>query len=59
MWEARLQGDRLSFVIVEHLGTEREAGLYFEGRVTATAIEGTARRGVGAAPEVLAWRARR
>ena len=59
VWEARLQGDRLSFVIVEYLGTEREAGLYFEGRVTKDAIEGTARRGVGAAPEVLAWRARR
>jgi SAM-dependent methyltransferase len=59
VWEARLEGDRLSFVIVEHLGTDREAGLYFEGRVTGGAIEGTVSRGVGPAREVLGWRAER
>jgi hypothetical protein len=59
VWEARLEGDRLGFVIVEHLGTEREAGLYFEGRVAGGAIEGTVARGVGPAREVLGWRAER
>jgi len=59
VWDARLEGDRLSFVIVEHLGTAREAGLYFEGRVAGGAIEGTVTRGVGNAREVLRWRAQR
>jgi SAM-dependent methyltransferase len=59
VWEARLEGDRLGFVIVERLGTDREAGLYFEGRVAGGAIEGTVARGVGPAREVLGWRAGR
>jgi len=59
VWEARLQGDRLGFVIVEHLGTDREAGLYFDGQVTGGAIEGTVSRGVGTAREGLVWRAER
>lgn len=59
VWEASLQGDRLSFVLVEHHGTEREAGLYFEGRVAGRVIEGTLTRGVGAARQVHPWRAER
>lgn len=59
VWEPRLRGDRLSFVLVEHLGTDREAGLYFEGRVAGGVIEGTVARGVGPAREVLGWRAER
>jgi SAM-dependent methyltransferase len=59
VWEARLEGDRLSFVLVEHLGTEREAGLYFEGRVAGRVIEGSVARGVGSAREVVPWRADR
>jgi SAM-dependent methyltransferase len=57
VWEARLQGDRLSFVIVEHLGTDREAGLYFDGRVAGRVIEGSVARGVGEARRVFPWRA--
>lgn len=59
VWEARLEGDRLDFVIVEHYGTARESGLYFEGRVAGGAIEGTVTRGVGSAREALAWRVQR
>ena len=59
VWEASLQGDRLSFVLVEHHGTEREAGLYFEGRVAGRVIEGTLTRGVGATRQVRPWRAER
>lgn len=59
VWEARLEADRLSFVIVEHPGTDREAGLYFEGRVAGRVIEGTVARGLGAAREVRSWRAER
>ncbi len=57
VWEARLEGDRLSFVIVEHLGTDREAGLYFDGRVAGRVIEGSVARGVGEARRVVPWRA--
>lgn len=57
VWEARLQGDRLSFVIVEHLGTDREAGLYFDGRVAGRLIEGSVASGVGPARRALPWRA--
>jgi SAM-dependent methyltransferase len=59
VWEARLEGERLSFVLVEHYGTEREAGLYFEGRVAGRVIEGSVARGVGSAREVVPWRAER
>lgn len=59
VWEARLQADRLSFVIVENPGADGEAGLYFEGRVAGGAIEGHVARGVGMAREVRTWRAER
>jgi len=59
VWDARLEGDRMSFVIVEHVGSREEAGLYFEGRVTGHTVVGTVTRGVGAAREVLGWRADR
>jgi SAM-dependent methyltransferase len=59
VWEARLEGDRLRFVIVEHVGAPDEAGLYFEGRVTGHSIEGSVARGVGAARDEQAWRATR
>jgi len=57
VWEARLQADRLSFVIVEQVSAREETGLYFEGRVAGRVIEGKVARGVGAARELLAWRA--
>lgn len=59
VWDARLQADRLSFVIVENPGEDGETGLYFEGRVAGGAIEGTMARGVGAARAERAWRAER
>lgn len=58
-WEARVQGDRLSFVIVERAGTDDEAALYYEGRVAGSHLEGYVARGVGAAREQRAWRAAR
>lgn len=52
VWEARLESDRLGFVIVDN-----DAALYFEGRVRGKVIEGTYTRGVRGAPE--SWRAER
>jgi SAM-dependent methyltransferase len=59
VWEARLEGDRLSFVIVERAGTDDETALYYEGRVTGSHIEGQVARGVGKARAEHAWRAAR
>ena len=57
VWEPRLSGDRLSFVIVDDRDREDEAGLYFEGRVSGAVIEGRFRRGAGHAQTVHDWRA--
>lgn len=59
VWEARLEADRVSFVIVEQAGSREEAGLYFEGRAAGQRIEGKVARGVGSGREVAAWRAER
>lgn len=57
IWESRLSGDRLSFVIVDDRDRENEASLYFEGRVSGDVIEGQFRRGTGNAQTVHQWRA--
>ena len=59
VWEAKLESDRIRFVIVDALDTEDEASLYFEGTVTGTAIEGSVARGVGSARRVESWRVER
>lgn len=57
VWEARLAGDRLSFVVVDTTDRENEASLYFEGRVDGDVIEGELTRGVGTARSAIRWRA--
>jgi SAM-dependent methyltransferase len=57
VWEPRLSGDQLSFVIVDDRDRENEASLYFEGRVNGDVIEGRVRRGTGTAQTVHEWRA--
>ena len=57
IWEARLSGDQLSFVMVDDRDRENEAALYFEGRVNGDVIDGRVRRGTGKAQTVHAWRA--
>ena len=56
-WEIRLEGDRLSFAVVDNSDRDNEATLYFEGRVTGDAIEGTLTRGVGSTRTTIPWRA--
>jgi hypothetical protein len=56
-WEAKLVGDRLSFVVVDSTDRENEASFYFEGRVSGDVIEGELTRGVGAGRTVTRWRA--
>jgi SAM-dependent methyltransferase len=57
VWEPRLSGDRLSFIIVDDRDRDNEASLYFEGRVSGDVIEGRFRRGTGNAQTVHSWRA--
>jgi SAM-dependent methyltransferase len=57
LWEARLRGDRISFVLVDDADRDNEAGLYFEGRIAGGAIEAQVARGVGNARTSLKWRA--
>jgi len=59
VWDARLESDRLSFVIVDRLDREDENGIYFEGRASGGTMEGSAASGVGAARRVERWRAQR
>ncbi len=57
VWEAKLQGDRISFVVVDSADRENEKTLYFEGRVSGDVIEGDLTQGVGNARSSVRWRA--
>lgn len=59
VWEARLQSDRVSFVIVEADARDDGAGLYFQGRIARDTIVGTVSRGYGGARTAASWRAAR
>ena len=58
LWNAKLSGERVSFVIVDDSGTI-ETNLYFEGRVSGDAIEGVIHRGIGNERREIKWRATR
>ena len=47
VWEAKLAGTQLRFVVIDTTDPGEEAGLYFEGRVAGDTIEGRVSRGVG------------
>ncbi len=57
VWESRLSGDKLSFIIVDDRDRDNEASLYFEGRVSGDVVEGQFRRGTGQMQTVHNWRA--
>jgi len=57
VWETKLVGERLSFVVVDSTDRENEASFYFDGRVSGDVIEGQLTRGVGAGRSVIRWRA--
>jgi hypothetical protein len=59
VWETKLTGDRLNFVVVDTTDRENEASLYFEARISGNVIEGEVTRGVGAARSTVKWRAAR
>jgi SAM-dependent methyltransferase len=57
LWEAKLSGERLSFVLVDGADRDNEASLYFDGRVGDNAIEGEILRGVGNGQTRIKWQA--
>jgi len=59
LWEARLEGDRIRFVVVDSRDRDNESTLYYEGRVVGGAMEGEATRGVGNQQRKFKWRATR
>ncbi|MCC7483592.1 MAG: class I SAM-dependent methyltransferase [Burkholderiales bacterium] len=59
VWEAKLSGERLSFVVVDTTDRDNHTSLYFTGRVTGDAIEGEVTRGVGATRATVRFSARR
>ena len=58
LWNARLSGEHISFVVVDDSGPV-ETNLYFDGRVAGDAIEGVIRRGIGSDQQQINWRANR
>jgi ubiquinone/menaquinone biosynthesis C-methylase UbiE len=58
LWNARLSGDHINFVIVDDSGAV-ETNLYFDGRISGDAIEGVIKRGVGSDEQQIKWRATR
>lgn len=58
-WESKLEGDRIRFVVVDSRDREREASLYFDGRVMGSTMEGDVVRGVGNQQTRLKWRAQK
>jgi hypothetical protein len=59
VWEAKLQGDRISFVVVDSADRDNEQLLYFEGRVSGDVIEGDLTQGAGNERRTFKWRALR
>jgi hypothetical protein len=58
LWNVKLSGDRINFVIVDDTGPV-ETNLYFDGRVSGDAIEGMIKRGIGSDQKEIKWRAAR
>ncbi len=58
LWNAKLSGERVSFVIVDDSGPV-ETNLYFDGRVDSDVIDGVIRRGIGNERREIKWRATR
>ncbi len=57
VWEPKLRGDRISFVMVDSTDRDNEATLYFEGRVNGDVMEGDLVRGAGPTAVRSRWQA--
>jgi SAM-dependent methyltransferase len=59
LWEAKLEGDRLRFIVVDSRDRDHEATFYFDGKVAGNVMEGDVARGVGSDLRKFKWRAMR
>jgi SAM-dependent methyltransferase len=59
LWEAKLEGDRIRFIVVDSRERDHEASLYFDGRVSGDAMQGEGMRGVGNVLTRFKWHATR
>lgn len=57
LWEARLEADRIRFIVVDGRDRDNEATLYCEGRVAGSTMEGEGVRGVGNQRTTFRWQA--
>ena len=57
VWEPKLEGDRLTFMVVDTTDREDEATFYFSGRVNGDVVAGELARGVGSTRVTIPWRA--
>jgi SAM-dependent methyltransferase len=59
LWETRLDGDRIRFIVVDNRDRDNEATLYFSGVVAAGSMSGEGIRGVGNEQVKFKWSATR
>ena len=57
LWEPKIEGDRVRFVVVDSRDRDNESTLYFEGRAAGSAMEGDLVRNVGNQQSRHKWRA--
>ena len=57
VWEPKIDGDRVSFAVVDSRDRDREATIYFTGRVAGGVMEGDCIHGVGNRQARFKWRA--
>jgi hypothetical protein len=57
LWEPKLEGDRISFVVVDARDRDDEASFYFQGRASGDAMEGDVVRSVGRTQLRFKWTA--
>jgi len=59
LWETKLEGDRIRFVVVDARDRDNEGTLYFQGTVSGKTMQGDGARGVGSRATRFKWQATR
>jgi hypothetical protein len=59
LWEPKLEGDRITFAVVDSRDRDHESTLYIEGRVAGNVMRGSGVRGVGNQQTRFEWEARK
>lgn len=57
LWEPKLEGDRIRFVVVDNRDRDNEASLYFTGVVAGNSMSGSGVRGVASEQMKFTWNA--